>query len=156
MKTKASLKPKTFSMKRLQFLPLLLGVVLSTSGWVNAQTTATKAEASLTREQVKIERDEFLKSHRWDPVDDNWVLKPGFEAPAGFKSREEVKAERDVFLKNNHWDSVSSTWVPVKATQVGTKTRQQVREETLQFTRTHEWDTYNQRWIERVKPLKKK
>ena len=158
MNTNASLKPKAFSMKRLQFLPLLLGVVLTTSGWVNAQTTAAKAEAPLTREQVKMERDEFLKSHRWDPVNDNWVLKPGYEAPVGFKSRTEVKAERDDFLRKHRYDVTESKWVPLTEEEVKTikKSREQVREETKRFLSTHSWDEFHQVWTDKKAVAKKK
>ena len=112
---------------------------------------------SLTRGQIKMERDEFLKSHRDDSMADNWVMRPEFEAPAGMKTRQQVRAERDEFLRNNRYDEVSRTCVPLKvaATAVSTKSRQQVREETRQFMRTHRWNEAKEVW-EEYKPVTKK
>ena len=157
MNTPAFRPSKAFPLKRLLALPLLLGIALATSPLVNAQTAAATPQAPLSREQVKMERDEFLKTHRYDVETDNWVLKPGFEAPAGVKNREQVKAERDEFLRNNRYDNESHTWVPRKpsAGVASTLTRAQVREETRQFMRTHQWDSFNQAWQE-VKPATKK
>ena len=157
MNTPAFRPSKAFPLKRLLAVPLLLGMALATSPLVNAQTTAATPQAPLTREQVKMERDEFIKTHRYDVETDNWVLKPGFEAPAGVKNREQVKAERDEFLRNNRYDNESSAWVPRKPSKgaVSTLSRAQVREETRQFMRTHQWDSFNQAWQE-VKPAVKK
>lgn len=155
MNTHASIPSRRFFASRMQALPFLLGLVLTTSNLVSAQTTA--APAPLTREQVKMEREEFMKSHSYDAASDNWVLKPGFEAPAGVKTREQVKAERDEFLRNNRYDEATSTWVPLKGSvaPASAKTRQQVREETRLFLRTHRWDEVNQIWQE-FKPAAKK
>lgn len=157
MNTNAAIKPKTFSMKRLQVLPLLLGAILATSGMVNAQTAATKAESTLTREQVKMERDEFLKTHRYDEYNDNWVLKSGFEAPVGLKSRAEVKADRDAFLRKHRYDVAENQWVPLTEEEAKTqKSREQVRDETKRFMSTHAWDEFNQVWVEKKTAAKKK
>ena len=157
MKTDAHIQNGNFSMKRLQALPLVLGLLLvSTAGVVNAQSGGTAA-APVTRAQVKMERDEFMKSHRWDAVAENWVIKPEFEAPAGMKGRTEVKAERDEFLRNNRWDELAGTWVPLKGKprDLSTMSREQVRSETKQFVRTHRWDELGQGWVEQA-PSKKK
>jgi hypothetical protein len=104
------------TMKRLQALPLLLAVLLaSTAGMVSAQTAADTAAASPTRAQVKMDRDEFLKTHHYDDVTSNWVLNSGSEPPAGMKSRAEIKAERDEFLRNNRYDTRIADWVPLKS-----------------------------------------
>ena len=158
MNTKATINPKPFSWKRLQVFPLLVGMVLATSGGVNAQTSAVKVESTQTREQVKMERDEFLKTHRYDEYNDNWVLKSGVEAPVGLKSRAEVKAERDDFLRKHRYDVAENKWVPLTEEEAKTskKPREQVREETKRFMSTHSWDEFNQVWVEKKAVAKKK
>ena len=153
MNNDASIPQRRLGSKRMPAWTLWLGLVLATSNLALAQTAA----APLTREQVKMERDEFLKTHRYDPHTENWVMKPGFEAPAGVKTREQVRAERDEFLRNNRFDNPTSTWVPLKGSTgpESTKTRAQIREETRQFMRTHQWDTAKEVWQE-IKPSAKK
>lgn len=135
-------------MKRLHVLPLVFGLFFTFSGgMVNAQTVGA---APMTREQVKMERDEFLRTHRWDTATDNWVMKPDIEAPTGMKSRAEVKAERDEFMRNHRWDPTSDNWVSLdKAPRDLSKmSREQVRSETAQFVRTHRWDDEKSAWVE--------
>jgi len=152
----------SLTMKRWQVLPLLFGLFFAfTGGVVNAQTTGDSASAAPSREQVKKERDDFFKSHRYDAASENWVLKPGFEPPTGPMSRAEVKAERDAFFKTHQYDAVSETWVPVKGEprDLSKLTRAQVRTETMQFYRTHEWDDVTSTWVAKkprsTKPTKK-
>lgn len=145
-------------MKRLQALPLLMGLLFaSTAGMVNAQTTGDKAGASTTREQVKMERDEFIKTHHYDEVTSNWVLNSGSEPPAGMKSRAEIKAERDEFLRNNKYDTRLDVWVPLKAQprDLSTMSREEVSKETRHFVRTHHWDDISGTWVENPAKVKK-
>jgi len=133
----------------------LLGLLSTTSGLLAAQTNASPQGE--TRQQVKTERDEFLKTHRWDGLTETWVLKKGVEPPAGVRSRADLKAERDKFLSLNRWDDIKGTWVPIKGQpprNVSTMSREQVRSETRQFLRTHEWDEINETYVE--KPLTNK
>jgi len=99
-----------------------------------------------------------LKSHTYDSATETWVVKKGYEAPAGMKTRAEIKAERDEFLRNNRYDSATETWIPLKAQprDMGTMTREQVREETRQFIRTHTWDDVKGVWVDRMLAKKKK
>ena len=146
-------------MKPLQVLPLILGFLcFSTAGMVNAQSTNENTGTPLTRAQVKLERDEFLKTHHYDEATSNWVLNSGSEPPAGMKTRAEVKAERDEFLRNNHYDAAKETWVPLKANprKLETLSRAQVRSETRQFLRTHRWDDSSGTWVEQPPAKKKK
>ena len=111
------------------------------------QAAATATPAPLTRAQVKMERDEFIKSHRWDADKETWVLKDGFEPPSPMKGRAEVLKERDEFLKANRWDANTESWVPlVKPREISQLSRSQVRKETREFLRTHEWDTATESW----------
>jgi hypothetical protein len=107
--------------------------------------------APLTRLQVTMERDEFLKTHRWDEPTEMWVLKSGVEPPVGVKSRLEVKQARDQFLANNRWDEKQARWIPLTGTprNMSTLSRDTVKAETAQFTRTHEWDELTGQWLER-------
>lgn len=155
MNNDASISRRRLGLKRWPAWSLWLGLVLATSNLALAQTAP--APASMTREQIRMERDEFLKSHFYDPHTENWVMKPGFEAPAGMKTREQVRAERDEFLRNNRFDYASGFWLPIKGSTgpQSTRTRAQIREETRQFMRTHQWDTAKETWQE-VKPSAKK
>jgi len=143
-------------MKRLQILPLLLGLVFASSaGIVNAQSD--KAEASATRTQVKMERDEFIKTHRYDTATESWVLKSGVEPPTGMKSRAEIRAARDEFLRNNRWNAATDSWVSLKGVprDLSTRSRDEVRAETREFARTHQWDPLTDTWVERAASKKK-
>ena len=135
---------------------LLLGLALAAPyGVALAQGSGDAAATPLSREQVKRDRDEFIKTHRWDAGTETWVLKPGVEAPAGMKTRAQIRSERDEFLRNNRYDSATETWVPIKAEKrTASKTREQVRQETRQFMRTHEWDAATEAWV--AKPSSKK
>ncbi len=119
-------------------------ILTLTSNHLQAQQAQS---TSTTRSQVKMERDEFIKSHRWDPVTDNWVLKPEFEPPAQMKERAAVRRERDEFLKNNRWDPVTDSWIPLVKPRVFSQlSREEVKRETREFLRTHEWDSTTEAW----------
>jgi len=144
-------------MKRLHIYPLLFCLLIgSTATLVSAQTD-TPAATQLTREQVKRERDEFIRTHRYDPVSETWVLRKGMEPPSGMKTRAEVKAERDAFLRTHRFEPVSGAWVATETPRDrSTLTRAQVREEARQFHRTHEWDDNSSSWVEKKAVTKKK
>ncbi len=115
---------------------------------VNVDAPAPSAK---TREQVKLERNEFLRSHEWDADADTWVLKPEFEAPEGVMSREEVKRERDRFMSTHRWDPDQDQWVSLGAEprDLDRRTREEVRAETRAFMRTHEWDPDRNLWTDK-------
>jgi hypothetical protein len=147
------------SVKRLPMHALFIGLVFASAvGVAGAQSTDEKTGAPTTRSQVKMERDDFIKSHTYDPVTENWILKPGFEAPVGMKARADIKADRDEFLRNNHWDVVNEVWVPVKGQprNLSNLSREQVRMETRQFVRTHRWDEVTSTWVNQPVSRKKK
>jgi hypothetical protein len=137
-------------MKRFKLVPMVIAVALgATSALVSAQTAATADATSAPRARIKMERDEFLKTHRWDAGLGEWMLKPGFDAPVGVKSRTEVIAERDAFLKSNRWNADNETWIPVQgaARNLSTMSREDVRKETQAFVRTHHWDELADKWV---------
>ena len=137
-------------MQQKTLVLMLSATILALAGHPSqAQPAASApAPAAVTRAQVKMERDEFIKSHRWDTGSETWVLKQGFEPPGPMKGRAEVRKERDEFLKNNRWDASANTWIPlVKPREISQLSRDQVRKETQQFLRTHEWDTAAEVWI---------
>ena len=115
------------------------------------QIADAPAAPAKTREQVKLERNEFLRSHEWDADADTWVLKPEFEAPEGLTSREEVKRERDRFMSTHRWDPDQDQWVPLGAEprDLDRRTREEVRAETRAFMRTHEWDPDRNLWTDK-------
>ena len=158
MKIAVSTSSIQFLTKRNYLGSALVAGVLAISGLAQAQTTAVKPEPTLSRDQVKMERNEFLKTHRFDTATENWVLKSGVEPPAGIKSRSEIKALRDEFLSNNRFDTATETWAPIKGetSKVSTKSRREVREETLNFVRTHHWDDVTETWTENPPRGKKK
>ncbi len=137
-------------MKTTRMLPLIFGLSLAAAtGLVQAQSTQAKAAQPEARAQVKMDRDDFLKSHRYDEMSSLWVLRAGMEPPMGVKSRAEVKAARDTFLSNNKWNEVTSRWAPVGSSprDMSRLTRQQVRDETQQFMRTHRFDELSGAWV---------
>lgn len=79
------------------------------------QAAATATPAPLTRAQVKMERADFIKSHKWDADNETWVLKPEYEPPGQMKGRAEVRKERDEFQeqpvghRNGNMGSLGST-----------------------------------------------
>jgi hypothetical protein len=120
--------------------------------------TVTNTETGLpNRPQVKMDTKEFLRTHKWNELDDTWSLKVGVAPPAGVMSRAEVKAQRDAFLSNNRWDNINSQYVPIKPAPrvMSSLTRAQVKAETIQFMRTHEWDEENSVWKD-IPPVRKR
>jgi hypothetical protein len=139
-----------YLMKLLK-LPLLLAIAVGLGGAaVQAQTMTDKQAAPMTRQQIKMERDEFLKLHRYDAANEEWILRPNIDPPAGMKTRAQVRAERDEFLKAHKFDSATESWLPLKGEPKSTLTRAEVRAETAQFMKTHEWDELNERWVEKA------
>lgn len=158
MNIATSTAPGRHITQRGYLLSALAAITLAASGLAPAQTTSANPESTLTRAQAKMDRDEFLKTHRYDTGTENWVLKSGVEAPAGVKSRAEIKAQRDEFLRNNRYDNATETWTPIKAgaSKPSTKTRREVKEDTLRFVRTHHWDETTEAWAENPRRSKKK
>lgn len=144
-------------MKFLMVPTLVALAIVAPCGSAFAQAAAGSAAAPMTRSQVKMETAEFLKTHRWDEIGENWVLKSGVEPPAGVKTRAEIKAETGQFLRDNRWDETSSRWVSLKENprDLSTMTRAQVRAETSRFVRTHTFDEATQSWVDRPQPKKK-
>ncbi len=136
-------------MQQKTLVLMLSAAILALAGHPSQaqQATSSAASAPLTRAQVKMERDEFIKSHRWDEANQTWVLKQGFEPPAPMKGRAEVRKERDDFLSKNRWDAASGVWIPLAQPRVISQlSREQVRRETREFLRTHEWDDATESW----------
>ena len=132
-------------MNRLSLLPVLLSITLV------AFTVPTQAQ-SLSREQVKMERDTFLALMRWDELTGMWVLKSGMEPPKGVMSRAEVLAMRDQFLRMNVYDDSVGSWVPIKAPRdMSTLTREQVNMETLRFLMMYRYDEQRNEWVSKMR-----
>jgi hypothetical protein len=150
---------KKYAIKSMGVLPVVMGLLLASSVTLSSAQSATGAAVTpLTRAQVKMERDDFLKSHTYDSATETWMVKKGFEAPAGMKTRAEIKAERDEFMRNNRYDTATEAWISIKSQprDMSGLSREQVREETRQFVRTHAWDDVKGAWLERSPAKKKK
>ena len=134
------------------FHSLLAVCMAATDGMVAAQAPAGQARA-----QVKMERDEFLKTHRWDEATETWVLKAGVEPPQGVTSRAEIKAARDAFLRSNEWNEEKGAWVPMtgEPRDLGKMSRQQLSADTRRFLLTHSWDDESGSWVDKP-PARKK
>lgn len=147
-------------MKNIHMLPIVLALTLAAAGGpvlaqsATAGATAVAASVPLTRAQVKIDTAEFRRTHRWDVMSENWVLRDEFEPPEGVKSRAAVKAETVAFLRLNRWDEASNDWIPLKAKprEMSTLSRAQVRAETIAFVRTHTFDEATGTWLMKPKP----
>ena len=79
-----------------------------------AQSTSNGAEPGKTRAQVIAERDEWLRTHRWDHCLDDWVVKDEFKTPDVMCTRDEVRKERDEWLRTHRWDPGADAWVPLR------------------------------------------
>ena len=131
--------------------------IASTGALAQSQinTNDTMAAPSLTRQEVKMERNEFLRTHRMT-ADGDWVLRPGFMPPAGVQTptetRAQVKMDRDEFLRTHH-EETADVWVlnhgvaPPEGVPVHNLTRQEVRMDRDEFLRTHEWRGASGDWV---------
>jgi hypothetical protein len=127
----------------------LIAMPLSTQ----AQPAAQATPAPLSRMQVKMERDEWFKTHHWEEITEQWVLNRDVEPPMGVKSRIEVKAQRNAFLQNNRWDESRGGWIPLNNAprSLSKMSRKQIRDETRQFVRTHHFDEPTGLWVDTSK-----
>ena len=142
--------------KYFKAAPLLLGLALIAFNHGASAQAVAAVPAPLTRAQVKMDREEFVKSHHWDDQRENWLLNDGMEPPEGVKPRAVVKSERDDFLRNNHWDNARSAWTPLgdKPRDLGKMSREQVRADTQRFATTHTWNAFTQSWTLRTPAAK--
>lgn len=136
--------------------PLLVAAVMATAFGVHAQTPmatpATPSGAPASRMQVKMERDEFLRTHQRDERSGEWKLRSGVEAPTGVRTRAEVMAARDEYLRTHRWDQSRGRWLPEAGPEraTGTTSRAQVRSDTARFLATHRWDDATNTWVEKA------
>jgi hypothetical protein len=137
--------------KTFAFLPLLAQtLVLMLVCTTPAVAAPTAAAPPGTRTQVQMGRDEFLRTHRWDPLSDVWTLNSGVEPPTGVMPRADVRAARDAYLATHRWDEARG-WRPLAAAprNLSAMPREQVKAETRQFLRTHRWDEAAEEWVPR-------
>ena len=122
---------------------LVMGLSALVVGPVQAQGN------TLTRSQVKMDRDAFLSMARWDEGYGGYVLKDDMAMPEGVASRAEVKAMRDKFLSMNTWNSAESVWVPVKGAprDMSKVSREQVKAETARFLKMYRYDEGNNVYV---------
>lgn len=111
------------------------------------------ANGPLTREQVKMDRDTFLATMRWDEHTGQWVMKSNMEPPKGVKSRSEVLAMRDEWLRMHTFDENTGSWVTIGAARDMSKlTREQVNMETIRFLMMYRFDEAKSEWVSKLMP----
>jgi hypothetical protein len=135
-------------MKIIQISLLVFLYFGMSAGMSYARAAGETAAQALSSEQLKKEREAFIKIHQYDPVSENWILKEEVEPPANMKTRAQVRAEREEFVKLNKYDTVNDSWVLLKGEPKPTMTRAQVRAETRQFLRDYTWDDMSGSWLE--------
>lgn len=133
--------------KGLTFLAVVLTALMASLAPPPA-AAQTPTAATPSREQVRKETADFLKTHQWDEVNGRWM--PEENLPAGASpTRAQVREELHVFLRNNRWDDRRARWVPLKPQRrLSTLSREQVRAETEAFLRTHHWDDMAGGWVD--------
>jgi len=121
---------------------LALGLAALVANPVHAQSTGA------TRAEVKMDRDTFLATMRYDDSFGGWVLKDGMVMPEGVASREEIKAMRDKFLSMHTWDDSAAQWVPMKGAprDMSKLTREQVKAETAAFLKLYRYNQFGSTW----------
>ncbi len=134
--------------KRTHLSHLLCSAILITAATAAISQTTVTPTTSMTpasRSEVRMERDEFLKAHRYDENERDWLPQ---DAPTSNQPRTEVKAARDQFLSANRWDNKQSTFVPIQGTprDISVMSREEIRMETMEFTRTHTWNNRQAKW----------
>ncbi len=137
--------------KRICLSSLIFSAALiALSPTVYSQTTAPSSEA-MTRMEVRMDRDEFLKMHRYDEKENEWA--PNTPTTSDL-SRAEVKAARDQYLSANRWNTANESFTPITGAprDMGTMTREEVKMERMQFARTHRWDNQKSMWV--MKPMR--
>ena len=129
-----------FTKFSIKSLPLTAAMAAALMFGATAHAQTASATAPVTRAEVKMERADFLQTHRYDDERGVWTLRAGVEPPAGVKSRAEVKAARDAYLSNNKF-TARHGWEPLKAPRDMSKmTRAQVAAENKQYLATHTFD----------------
>lgn len=139
--------------KSTYFSPLILSaVLLALSSTVYAQTTANTTVAA-SRSDVRMDRDEFLKTHRYHEDDRDWMPNAAIKSDS---SRAQMKAARDQYLSTNRWDEANDDFTPMAGIprEMSTMSREAVKMETMQFVRTHDWDKASSKWVK--KPMRAK
>ncbi len=131
---------------------IVSAVLIAISSTVYAQTTG-KPAASATRAEVRMERDEFLKTHKYDDTNSEWTPNLPFKSEY---SRADVKMARDKFLSTNRWDEANDDFTPMVETprNMSTVSPEVRKMETMQFMRTHMWDNASSAWVK--KPMRAK
>jgi hypothetical protein len=117
--------------------------VISTTAYAQ---TVTSPGAAASRMEIRMERDEFLKTHRYDDSESEWL--PTTPTNSNL-TRVEAKAARNQYLANHRWDEASDSFMPLGGTPraMSSLTREEVKMETMQFTRTHAWDNQTSKWV---------
>lgn len=130
-----------------------IGISLVLASLLAAFGSAAQADGPLTREQVKMDRDTFLATMRWDEITGQWILKSNMAPPQGVKSRSEVLAMRDEWLRMHTFDDLTGAWLPTgRPRDMSTLTREQVNMETQRFLMMYRFDEARSEWVSKLMP----
>lgn len=111
------------------------------------------ADGPLTREQVKMDRETFLATMRWDENTGQWVLKSNMAPPKGVLSRSDVLAMRDDWLRMHSFDENTGTWVTMASARDMSKlSREDVQMETVRFLMMYRFDEAKSEWVSKLMP----
>lgn len=126
---------------------ILLASLLATVGGL------AHADGPLTREQVKMDRDTFLATMRWDEHTGQWVLKSNMAPPKGVLSRSDVLAMREEWLRMHSFDENTGTWVTMASARDMSKlSREDVQMETVRFLMMYRFDEAKSEWVSKLMP----
>jgi hypothetical protein len=67
-----------------------------------------------TRDQVRAERNEFLRNNRYDETTSSWVPLKGAVTPVSTKSRQQVREETRQFMRTHRWNEDKEAWEEFK------------------------------------------
>ena len=124
--------------------------VIAISPAAHAQS-ATPPGPAASRMEIRMERDEFLKLHRYDDESSEWLP----IAPSTNELRRaEVKAARNQYLSTNRWHESNDAFVLILGAprDMSTMTREEVKMERMQFARNYTWDNGKSAWV--MKPMR--
>ena len=71
-------------------------------------------EGIKTRQEVRAERDQFMRNNRWDPEREEWVPLGGTPRELSSMSRADMRRDTAAFMRTHRWDEVSGTYLERK------------------------------------------
>ena len=100
-------------MKKVPALPIALSLLIGSVAFNTHAATAAAGDpaASPTRNQVRMERDEFLRNNKWDESAGGWRPLKAAPRDIGGMSREQVRAKARSVMRTHTWDEATEAWL---------------------------------------------